>query len=381
MDTRTRMFYIVVNFLIFVSLAAVNTQMIPFMTTVGYTLMQQGIILAGGAVCAIVGQFLFGYLCDRFHRIRRFFLIGYVIFLAAAVAMLLHEETLFTYHLFAIALSAGMVKVLMGLNETWMVEADGEHYGMLRAGGALGLCVGSPLTGFIVTQASYQVLLYALLGLALLVSILLFFCKDVQKQGNGSLKRDLGQLLSDRQYLLLVLILLLIYIAGTADQYTVVDKLLAIGGNAQDVGWKWGIQSFAEVPIFFIGNLLLKKLQARRLLLIGICMYAVKFFLYALFQTPLLLIVCALLQLVTLPLVLLASKELIRSISEASTASSAQMFAMAVFIGGSALITPLLTSVMVGWIGYDPTLYAISAFCLLPLILTRWLHPDRSDGS
>ena len=110
------MFYIVVNFLIFVSLAAVNTQMIPFMTTVGYTLMQQGIILAGGAVCAIVGQFLFGYLCDRFHRIRRFFLIGYVIFLAAAVAMLLHEETLFTYHLFAIALSAGMVKVLMGLN-------------------------------------------------------------------------------------------------------------------------------------------------------------------------------------------------------------------------------------------------------------------------
>ena len=381
MDTRTRMFYIVVNFLIFLSLAAVNTQMIPFMTTVGYTLMQQGIILAGGAVCAIVGQFLFGYLCDRFHRIRRFFFIGYVIFLAAAVAMLLHEETLFTYHLFAIALSAGMVKVLMGLNETWMVEADGEHYGMLRAGGALGLCVGSPLTGFIVTQASYQVLLYALLGLALLVSILLFFCKDVQKQGNGSLKRDLGQLLSDRQYLLLVLILLLIYIAGTADQYTVVDKLLAIGGNAQDVGWKWGIQSFAEVPIFFIGNLLLKKLQARRLLLIGICMYAVKFFLYALFQTPLLLIVCALLQLVTLPLVLLASKELIRSISEASTASSAQMFAMAVFIGGSALITPLLTSVMVSWIGYDPTLYAISAFCLLPLILTRWLHPDRSDGS
>ena len=381
MDTRTRMFYIVVNFLIFVSLAAVNTQMIPFMTTVGYTLMQQGIILAGGAVCAIVGQFLFGYLCDRFHRIRCFFLIGYVIFLAAAVAMLLHEETLFTYHLFAIALSAGMVKVLMGLNETWMVEADGEHYGMLRAGGALGLCVGSPLTGFIVTQASYQVLLYALLGLTLLVCILLFFCKDVQKQGNGSLKRDLGQLLSDRQYLLLVLILLLIYIAGTADQYTVVDKLLAIGGNAQDVGWKWGIQSFAEVPIFFIGNLLLKKLQARRLLLIGICMYAVKFFLYALFQTPLLLIVCALLQLVTLPLVLLASKELIRSISEPNTASSAQMFAMAVFIGGSALITPLLTSVMVGWIGYDPTLYAISAFCLLPLILTRWLHPDRSDGS
>lgn len=370
--------YLIENFLIFLSLAAINTQLIPFMNAVGYSLMQQAVILAGGALVAIAGQFLFGYLCDRFHRIRRFFFIGYLIFLLAAAAMLLYEETLFAYHLFVIALGAGMVKVLMGLNETWMVEADSEHYGMLRAGGALGLCIGSPLAGFLVTHTSYRLLLYALLGLAAVVCILLPRCNDVRKQAKGSLKEDLKQLLVDRQYLLLVLILLLIYIAGTADQYTVIDKLLAIGGNAQDVGWKWGIQSFAEVPIFFIGNWLLKKLHARRLLIIGIGMYAVKFFLYAFFQSPLFLIACALLQLVTLPLVLLASKELIMESSDANTASSAQMFAMAVFIGGSALITPLIASALVGWIGYDHTLYAISAYCLLPLFLTRFLRTTQT---
>lgn len=370
MTTKDRTLYILCNFLIFVSLAAVNTQMIPYMKHIGYSLSQQGVILAGCALIAIVGQFLFGYLCDRFHSIRRFFLIGYTLFVSSAFAMLFYEESLFAYHLIAIALSGGLVKVLMGLNETWMLEADGAHYGVLRAAGALGLSVGSPLTGFLVTQTSYRVLLYCLLGLAAIVCLLLWKCRDVKKQGKGSLKKDLRKLLTNRPYLLLVLILLFIYIAGTADQYTVVDKLLAIGGNAQDVGWKWGVQSFAEVPVFFIGNRLLKRFQAKRLLVFGIVMYAVKFFLYAFFQTPLLLIVSALLQLVTLPLVLLASKILIQQVSAENVANSAQMFAMGVFIGGSALITPLLSSWLVGWLGYDLTLYAVSGFCIVPLLLT-----------
>ena len=73
------------------------------------------------------------------------------------------------------------------------------------------------------------------------------------------MKDDLKDLLSNRRYLLLVLIFLLIYMAGTADQYTVVDKLLQIGGSTADVGWKWSIQSFCEFPLFLAGGWLLSK--------------------------------------------------------------------------------------------------------------------------
>mgnify|MGYP006914997187 CR=1 FL=1 len=55
------------------------------------------------------------------------------------------ERQTFWYHVFTVALMGGMVKVIMGLDETWMLEIDQENYGRLRASGALGLTIGSPI--------------------------------------------------------------------------------------------------------------------------------------------------------------------------------------------------------------------------------------------
>ena len=45
------------------------------------------------------------------------------------------------------------------------------------------------------------------------------------------------------------------------------------------------------------------------------------------------------------------------------------MFAMAVFIGVSGLITPLITSYLSKAFGYDWTLYIVAAFSIVPLLL------------
>ena len=46
------------------------------------------------------------------------------------------------------------------------------------------------------------------------------------------------QLLKNKGYLLLVLIYLLVYMIGTADQYVVIDKMLDIGADTTAVGIK-----------------------------------------------------------------------------------------------------------------------------------------------
>lgn len=370
MYKRQRHLYYICNFLVFAALAMVNTVMIPYMKAVGYSLMQQSVILAANALIAIIGQFLFGYLCDRHHSMKRFFLIAYISFVAGTCLMLIREDQLFWYHLFSIALSSGLVKVVSGLNETWMLLADADHYGRLRAAGALGLTAGSPIAGYIAQMMSFRSLMWAFLALSALILVLLGRCKDVKKEKSSNLKDDLKDLLSNRRYLLLVLIFLLIYMAGTADQYTVVDKLLQIGGSTADVGWKWSIQSFCEFPLFLAGGWLLSKVKPLTLLGFGILMYAVKFALYAFAQEPLWIVACASLQLVTMPMVLLSSKFLIKEVSAEAVAGSAQMFAMAVFVGISALLTPLICAPLVEHLGHDVTLYGIAVFCLIPLALT-----------
>ena len=63
-------------------------------------------------------------------------------------------------------------------------------------------------------------------------------------------------------------------------------------------------------------------------------MYGVKFLLYGFSFQPWMIILTAALQLVTLPIIMLTSKVLVKEITPQKLFSSAQMFAMAVFIGG-----------------------------------------------
>lgn len=370
MRLKSSHLYYVLSFAVFFVLSLINTQLIPFMKTCGYSIEQQGILLAADAMIAICGQFIFGYLCDRYSTVKRFFIAGYIIYISASGAMLFFQKNMFFYHLIMIAVSGGMIKVLMGLNETWLLAVDRQHYGVLRAAGAIGMSIGSLLAGYLLTLFDFKQFLLIFLAVAGIVMTIILKSRDVKSQQTTSAKEDILHLLKNKQYLLIVSIFFMIYMAGTADQYTVISKLLSIGGTQQDVGWKWGIQSLAELPVLFMASWLVEKFTQRALLLFGVFMYALKFFLYGFFQTPILLIVCAGLQLVTMPIILLTSKYLICNTVDPETANSAQMFAMAIFVGGSALITPLMTAYLIQCFDYDMTLFIISVFCMVPFFMS-----------
>lgn len=357
------------NFFVFFAISMVNTQMIPYLSKLGYSVLERGWILAGNAVISIVGQFLFGYLCDRFKSIRRFFLIAYSLLIISSFAMFLFQERIFYYHLFTVSLMGGMVKVLMGLDETWMLELDSEHYGKFRAWGALGLTIGSPIAGFLVSHFTYVSLLISFGAVSILLLYLIKTSKDAEKKGKGICLSELIGLVKNKRYVLLVMIYLLVYMIGTADQYVVIDKMLDIHGTSTQVGIKWALQSFMEVPLFLFSALILKRFQPFTLLWFGTIMYGVKFFCYGFFQNTWGIIATSALQIVTLPIIMLTSKLLIKQVTDEKVASSAQMFAMAVFIGFSGLITPLITSLLSENIGYDNTLYSVAVFTILPLML------------
>lgn len=358
------------NFFVFIAISMVNTQMIPYLSKLGYTVIQRGYILAGSAVVAIVGQFLFGYLCDRFKKIKKFFLFAYILLVISSIGMFLIERNFFFYHLFTVSCMGGMVKVIMGLDETWMLEVDEENYGRLRAAGALGLTIGSPIAGFIVHSFQYHMLMIVFTAVSILLLYLILRSTDACKKDSESIQlSSVKELLKNKSYLLLVLIFLFVYMIGTADQYVVIDKMLTIGAGNHEVGIKWAVQSFMEVPLFLFASKILKKWKPITLLLTGTFMYSVKFILYGFFQSPWLIIATASLQLVTLPVIMLTSKVLIKAVTPKELCSSAQMFAMAIFIGFSGLITPLITAFLSKQIGYDWTLYVVAMFAVVPFLL------------
>ncbi|MEG2799346.1 MAG: MFS transporter [Erysipelotrichaceae bacterium] len=373
MKHKLYLFYLF-NFLTFFAFAFVNTQVIPYMTYLGYNIIQQGYILAFNALIAICFQFILGYLCDRYHKLKLFYCLLYSIVLLSAMLMFLIQAKQFYFHLIVIALMAGLIKVMIALNETWMMARVKNNYGKVRAFGAIGLGLGSPLAGYLITVFDYKMMVVIFGLLSIIIFLLIVKIPDINNTSKHITLSSLKQLILNKEYVLLVLIYLLLYMVGTADQYVVIDKLIDIGANSSVIGLKWSIQSFMEVPLLIGSTYLLKKISYYTLLKLGTIMYSIKFILYGLAIHPVMILFSASLQIVTLPIIMITSKILINKVIPKSLQSSGPMFAMAIFIGLSGLITPLITSRLCMLFGYDLTLYIIASFCIIPFLLIIYYH-------
>ncbi|MDE6475619.1 MAG: MFS transporter [Erysipelotrichaceae bacterium] len=369
----------ILNFLSFFIIALVNTQWIPFLTNLGYSIVERGYIFALNAVIAMIGQSIFGYLCDRYHKIKPFFFIAYLFFIISSLCMFLKEEQVFYYHLFSVSISGGMIKVIMGLEETWMLQIDEEHYGKLRAWGAIGLTVGAFFASIIVKIGSYIALMIVLIILSFLLAYFVLLTREIKtKAQERMVLSNIKELMCNKKYWILILIFLFIYMIGTADQYVVIDKMLAIGASNEMVGMKWAIQSLMEVPCLLLASKLLARFQPFTLLVFGTIMYAIKFILYASASNSWVIVMAAALQVVTLPIIMLTSKIFIKEVAPTSLYATAQMLAMALFMGVSGIITPLFTAYVSHSIGYNATLYIIASLAILPLSFLFWYQKLNS---
>ena len=273
----------------------------------------------------------------------------------------------FYLHLFLCSMMVSMSKVLTGLIESWMLYIDKEKYGFYRAMGALGLCIGSPIAGLIMDYFSNVGLFYAGIFSSILVLLLSYFCKEVSYLEKIHFKQILS-LFKNKEYVYMMLIYFLIYVVGTADQYIVIEKMIKLNASSFWIGVKWAIQSLMEIPFFLYASKILKKYNPTILLGIGIIMYGIKFILYGMSSSIFFIILTTSLQIVTLPVVAYTSKIVFEKLAPDLKASS-QMIAMAFFMSGSAFVTPILSSFLTPYLGYDFTLYIFASISVLPFLL------------
>lgn len=356
----------------FVSLALAFTQLIPFLIYVGYDPLQRGIILSTIAFVAFFGQLYSGYLCDKYRSVKRFFGLFWIVFTISSVAMYYVTSQVFFFHFIAVSFVGGLFRVTNGLLETWTIETSKkvrDNFGMIRAFGAIGWAIGAPLTSFLVTSFGYQYL-----GLFMAVGALITFgvartLPDAKKTGSdvGLKFSDVRQLLSNKPYVMLMIIFIMVSFVMAADMYTVIDKILVVGGTNDDVGLKWSFQAIMELPFFFLGGWMLLKLGSKKILIFSIIFYIIRFVLYAIVQTPFLLILVSGMQMLTFPLYMIAQKVLIDDETPMHLKSSGQMLGMALFGGLPTFITPLLAGVLVNSVGYDTTLMIFAISLVIPL--------------
>ena len=101
-------------------------------------------------------------------------------------------------------------------------------------------------------------------------------------------------------------------------------------------------------------------------------MFAVRFVGYSLAPNATWMIIAALLQAFTFPILMVASKQLIFRESPTHLRSSGQLFAMSIYNGIGASVIPLITTFLIERGGIDFALMALAGMMVIPLALVAY---------
>jgi MFS family permease len=345
----------------------------PFLSSLGYSVIERGVLLSSCAVVAIFSQFFVGYLCDKYRTNKKFYIATVVLVILAAVLLYSQIEKNFVYHLLLVAAIGGLLRTLMAIQDAWCFEIDNDtkrFYGPIRAFGSAGWMIASPIVSIFISRYGYISLVYSTVITGIILMIISTIVKDATKylSIDPVTTNDVKVLLKNKSFTLIIIIFFIINVLDTANIYTVIDKMMFLNTSDQLISWRWSIQALVELPLFLMGTYLLKRFGDFKLLIFSSIMFSLKFFLFALAKTPEQIILVAMLQAITFPLFLISSKTLVDSVTPANLKSSGQTIASSLSNGPALLLTPIISGILINSFGVNITLAIFGVFGLLALI-------------
>ncbi|MGO1042002.1 MFS transporter [Clostridioides difficile] len=362
--------FIIFYFLSYIIFAFVSTKFTPFLSKLGYSAFERGIILSSYAITNILFQLLFGVLADRYQTMKKIVLISLSVYGIASVIMFSTESATFIIYLLLVALSGGLLNTCCSLYDTWIIgcgDRINNYLSFIKTFGSVGWATGSMVASYLILKFSYFGLSVAISLIVVLLIINILLLPDIEKINKkiNVTNKDIIELLKNKQYILLVCILFLLYSMVVANNCTVIDKMIALNATDSQISLKWSLQSLLEIPTYLVGAYLLRKYSSLNLLKLSAIMITVQFLLFALASDSNMIIILCVFQVFSTPLILITSKILILEVSPKKIRSSSQLIALSIFMGGSSLIIPTIAGFLSTNIGYNYTLMVLSLFgCL-----------------
>jgi MFS transporter, OHS family, lactose permease len=379
-NSRQRYLYIFMYILLYMAFAFGMTQFTPFLSKLGYNSMQRGILLSSYAATTIILQMLFGFLSDKYHTVKKFMVVVLMVYAASAYLFYNKETQFFIYHMIVIAFSGGLINTSCGLCDTWILKSDKDlrkQFSFIKAFGSIGWAIGSIILSSIISRFGYKGVSSGILILCIISLGIMYFIKDVNKNHSITVQKvqlsDLKELILDRKYSLLVIILFFMYCVIITNNTAVVDKMLELGANDSQIGYKWSIQSVIEIPTYLFGAYFLRKYNHYFLLKVSAIALTIQFILFGMSTSITQIVILSVLQILTTPLLIITSKTLIYDLTSEKMKSTGQLLALSIFTGLSSLLVPTCAGIITRYFNVNTTLFMAASLSAISLVLINIL--------
>ncbi len=361
-----------------------STKFTPYLSDIGYSAFQRGFILSGYAAATIILQLLFGVLSDRYQTVKKLVVVSLCVYGVVSALLFATENAAIAVCFVLVSLSGGLLNACCGVFDTWILGCREEirNLSFIKTFGSIGWAIGSMAASLIISLFSYRGLGISIAVIVILALLNLVVLPDINRiEARSKLSlTDFRQLMLDRRYMLLVVILTLMYSMVIANNCTVIDKMIDLQASDAQISMKWTMQSLLEIPTYLAGSYLLARFGGLKLLRLSSVMLTLQFVLFAWAGSPSVIIGASALQLFSTPIILIASKMLILEIAPEKLKNSSQLIALSIFSGVSPLVIPVAAGYLSEQTGFNLTLCGVAGLGVLSFLLI-WRFGRLASGA
>ncbi len=347
--------------------------------SIGLSGAQIGLLIGSAPLITLIGAPLWTGVADASHRHK---LVMSFTMLAAIICTLIipalrNFALLFPLVLIYAFMSAPIPS--LGDSATMSMLGDQrEMYGRIRLGGTIGWGAMATISGVLIERNGivWAYWIYAVgMTLTLLVSQGLVFNKVEKRESFWS---GMGALLANQRW---VIFLGMAFICGVGmasiNTYQFV-YLAEIGASKSLMGLTLTISTLSELPVMFFGDRLLRRFQPRGLLVLGMLVIGVRVLLYALFNSPMAILILQLMHGFTFPAIWIAGVSYAHENAPGGLRATAQGLFGAMMMGIGAAVGGFLGGLLIGSIGGRGMYLVFGALVLISLAFFTLLEHYRS---
>ncbi len=253
-----------------------------FLKSFGYSDFSIGIALMWTAISCFICQPVFGYLSDKFNKIKQ--MIAIVLLVGTAGLPLLfffYEAPAFIVGFSVVVL--GTTQSLTGIIDSWITKLQKQKvkldYGRVRSIGSLTYAVFAIVLGQLFSSFGNHLAIYAMILVFLTILTVILKIPNPQVHENAThitIRKSASYLFGNKKYVLLLVTAFLSYLTFVSMATFTPLLIQHLGGNQSEVGIAYFIMAFAEFWVMLGFTKLKNKFGVSKLLGFGMVGYFIR---------------------------------------------------------------------------------------------------------
>jgi MFS family permease len=344
-----------------------------FMLSKGMSNTQLSLMLAIYMLCAFVGQFFWGSICDKLKTNKKIFILGEILVLALYYLIYKFSNDFSVVMILYPILGFVMVPLPSNL-DAWLLKCfvhRPEVYGPARGWASMGFAVFMLIYGNIIAGIGYHVM-PAFATVFIVTTIILSSMQPDSPEPEGeraALKlRDIGKLTKIKPYMFIIVLLLFTGLAIAPINNMKIVVLENVGGTVVHQGYDSFFMCVAQLPFFFLAGKIRKIPQNIRLLLSAagpMCMILINFFA----ASPYMVILASVFNAISYSILLPTIREITEASTDKALRTTAHGIADAVFQSLAGMVSLLYVGSLMDNVGMSAVFIICICFQSVALIL------------